>query len=261
MKWVGVLGILFLFTAACDGELEPTDDDDTGGVENDPGEMPDDPPDDPPDDVATIQVSGYVGEFVDGFPPFAGVEVSIVDRPDIAPVLTDAAGNYVFEAVPAGIEIIVYADLDETKHPAASRYLQLGDSDFIVAPLFLFDRAATPFLAGMAGVEYDETMGYLTGGVWRDTDEVLEGAVVTLSPASATVTYNGADGLPNPELDGISPGGTFGFYNVPIGDYEFSASHASTSRCYSALADQPETVRVRMFPGAATFSMGFSCGD
>ena len=86
-----------MFTAACDGELEPADDD-TGGVENDPGDMPDDPTDDPPDEVATVQVSGYVGEFVDGFPPFEGVEVSIVDHPELAPVLPAAGSELVRSA-------------------------------------------------------------------------------------------------------------------------------------------------------------------
>lgn len=254
-----LVGGLMCLAPACTDSSDPGGEGGSG-VANDPTDGPDSGSDDTGDeDAATIQVRGFVGEWIDGYPPLEGVTVSIVDHEEIPPVVTDAEGSYVFPEVPAGAEIIVYAEGDDDRHPAASRTWALGDSDVTIYPLYLFDRSASAFLAQEAGFPYDGSRGVIAGGVWKVSDDVLLDAQVALNPEAGDLVYMGAGHIPDPEAVGITPNGTFAIWNVDIGEYELTASHPDVARCWAEGPDQPEAVRVRTFPDTLTLSMGFTC--
>ena len=211
-------------------------------------------------EVATVAVSGYIGEWLEGYPPLPGVTVSIVDHDEIPAVQTGADGVFTFPDVPVGEEIIVFAQGSEDRESAASRAWMVADTDQQIWPMFLFERAGTEFIAEQAGLTYDPTRGRIVGGVWRVTDDVLVGAEVALDPEAGTLIYSGAGGLPDPDATAITENGIFVFWNVDIGEYHITASDPGGSECWAA---DPQGVvaapRVRTFPDTATFSMGFTC--
>lgn len=179
---------------------------------------------------AMVALSGTVTRvvLVGPRPPLPGVEVCVVERPEIPCVTTDDEGKYAFPEVPADTEgtlIFSKPGFAETMIPGRSQKV-----DFVLDSMLIEESVAATFL-GVLGMKSLDDAGVIAVDVFQADLTGLAGATLALEPAGAAKgpIYLSEAGAPDEALTQTSSLGVAWFGNVAPGEPVLSVQHVEKS--------------------------------
>lgn len=228
-----------MFACAPEDPSGSEGDTETGDGDGDPGDGDGDPGDGDPGDGdgdgdpgELVQVSGDAFAFGPGT-MVADATVTILELPD-QQTTTDAAGHFVFEALPAGAAATFV--FDKAGYPRIhTKTFTLPDSGAVEQVTFQApDDATFGALGQIVGIVPDPTTCQIASTVTRVGKSLYDegahgeaGATVSIRPslpAEHGPVYFNANVIPQLDLTETSDDGGVLFTNVPPGTYVLSAS-------------------------------------
>jgi hypothetical protein len=188
--------------------------------------------------------------------PVAGAQMCVVDHPEIACGTTTMNGVSNVEA-PANSDVAVQftdGDLYSMVRP-----VRVGTSKIDIQRISNADKTTWNQFLSLIGQRYDATKGNLVIIASTNATGVsgpVDGVTVTASPASGTLTYADANGLPSTALTATSSSGLVRVFNMTPGMVDVTVSHPQL-QCTTLFGwtTGPNTFRTRVLADARTFEI------
>lgn len=209
----------------------------------------------------TVVIRGGAADGPSGFTPLAGVEVCVLDRPEVACDTTGADGRFELTGVPGGADHQLTLRDDDTGYFPLLAHVAAGSEDVELGTFGLVLDDVADTIAGAAGLTIDRSRALVVFEAFDSFATAIGGRPDTpqpdvtfaLDPADATeLVYFDDDGAPDPALTATSRRGIGFFFGVPAGEHTLSFDHA-TSTCERApfawAGPGGETVRLRAVAG------------
>lgn len=225
---------------------------------------PETPIDATPVDAAMthVAVSGQVA----GYPNFQRMEaakITVVDHPEVEPVFSNAAGEFILYGVPAFTDVTVRFEKD-TYVPCTSRVLRLQGEDYVMdgarqsLTMVPYDLAVA--LASYIGLELAPERAFVIATVLKVDRSYLTEATSVMTPLTGEPpVYLNDSWIPDPSLESTSMTGSVVFINYAPGVSEVAFAHGTLKHCIGVGADAPATLPIRVFPGAMTHAGYVEC--
>jgi hypothetical protein len=217
----------------------------------------------PPDAPPTVSITGQIIDYVT-MNTVADMTVSVVEHPEVTPVLSDATGGYVVQGVPAGALVTLRFE-KETYMPQVSRAIQLGASDYVMYEGRGFDavvtRAAVDLIGDIIGVPHDPARGALVVRLEDGTSlQGLAAAVADLQPVTGSPpVYFNSGSFPDPALTETSTAGIALFHDYDPGPQTVTFTHATHTACAAVGDDAPPAPYLAtVYPDTVTW-IPFEC--
>jgi hypothetical protein len=225
------------------------------------------PPDAPAADAmpTTVRITGHIIDVV-SMGAVAQATVSILDHPEVTPVMSDMTGAYELDGVPANAKVTLHFD-KMNYMPQVTRPIQLGDVDYLMYDGRGFDamvtRAAVNYMSTVIGTPHDPARGAVAIRLEDSTTLMgLDGATATLLPVTgaANPVYFDMNGVPDPSLTATSTSGLMVFHNPMPGDAMLDFMHATRPHCIAQGKDAPPTpLAITVYADTITW-IPFDCG-
>jgi hypothetical protein len=212
--------------------------------------------------ITHVTVSGQVA----GYPNFArmeGIQVTVVDHPEVVPAYTNAVGEFDLPGVPAFSDVTIRFE-KETYVPCTSRVLHLQDEDYLMEgsrqSLTLVPSDLAVALASYIGLELNPGRAFVIATVLGVDRSYLTDATSRMTPMTGEpAIYLNDSWIPDPSLEATSMTGTVVFINYEPGLSEVAFAHKTLENCVGVGADAPRTLPIRVFPGAMTHAGYVEC--
>lgn len=188
-----------------------------------------------------------------------GVAVSVVDHPEIAPVLSDQNGSFAIP-VPRSSVLQIAFDLDGYL-PLVTRPLSIGTTDFSFSSVVMISTATTNALAAAVNQTLDPTKSATALAIFGPDQRNLSGATAVITPATgSSALYFSAGRFPDPSLTATSSSGFVAFINYAAGPATLTVTHPMYPHCAGEGADMPSPIPLQFIAGRAETPGVVFCG-